>query len=189
MNVYDFDKTIYEGDSTRDFYRYCIRKNKKVLLALPRTAVCGAAYLAGRCDKTAFKEVFFEFLRYLEDPHAMVESFWKIHAPKIKAFYLRQKRPDDVIISASPEFLLQPVCRGVTLIGSRVDAKTGVFSGKNCYGPEKVLRLMERFPGAAVEEFYSDSLSDAPLAALAEKACFVQGEKLIPWPESPAGQK
>lgn len=26
MNVYDFDKTIYDGDSTIDFYLYCVKK-------------------------------------------------------------------------------------------------------------------------------------------------------------------
>ena len=25
MNVYDFDQTIYHGDSTVDFYLYCVR--------------------------------------------------------------------------------------------------------------------------------------------------------------------
>lgn len=183
MNVYDFDKTIYEDDSTRDFYRYCVRKNKKVLLALPKTGLVGLAYLAGLCDKTTLKGVFFRFLRYLEDAPAMVESFWAIHSPKIKECYLQRKRPDDVIISASPEFLLKPVCGDVTLIGSRVDIKTGAYTGKNCYGPEKVLRLRERFPDAAVEEFYSDSLSDSPLAELAQKAYIVLGGKLIPWSE------
>lgn len=26
MNVYDFDETIYDGDSTVDFYKYCLRR-------------------------------------------------------------------------------------------------------------------------------------------------------------------
>ena len=35
INVYDFDKTIYDGDSSIDFYKYCLKNNKKVLLQLP----------------------------------------------------------------------------------------------------------------------------------------------------------
>ena len=31
MNVYDFDETIYDGDSTRDFYFYTLKNNKSVL--------------------------------------------------------------------------------------------------------------------------------------------------------------
>ena len=26
MNVFDFDKTIYDGDCTVDFYMYCLKK-------------------------------------------------------------------------------------------------------------------------------------------------------------------
>ena len=31
INGYDFDETIYDGDSSVDFYFFCLRKNKKVL--------------------------------------------------------------------------------------------------------------------------------------------------------------
>lgn len=30
MNVYDFDKTIYNGDSTIDFYLYSLRKKPQL---------------------------------------------------------------------------------------------------------------------------------------------------------------
>lgn len=30
MNVYDFDKTIYDGDSTIDFYFYCSKNIQKL---------------------------------------------------------------------------------------------------------------------------------------------------------------
>ena len=30
MNVYDFDKTIYYGDSTADFYLFCLKRHKKI---------------------------------------------------------------------------------------------------------------------------------------------------------------
>ena len=35
MNVYDFDGTIYSGDSTLDFYIFELRRNKKIIRALP----------------------------------------------------------------------------------------------------------------------------------------------------------
>ena len=35
INGYDFDETIYDGDSSVDFYFFCLRKNKKVLKQLP----------------------------------------------------------------------------------------------------------------------------------------------------------
>ncbi|WZU01590.1 haloacid dehalogenase-like hydrolase [Erysipelothrix sp. D19-032] len=30
MNVYDWDKTIYDGDSSIDFYKFNLRKDKKL---------------------------------------------------------------------------------------------------------------------------------------------------------------
>lgn len=37
MNVYDFDKTIYAGDSTIDFYLFCL-KRQPAILQLPSNA-------------------------------------------------------------------------------------------------------------------------------------------------------
>ena len=35
INVYDFDKTIYNGDSTIDFYLFCLKKKFSIILLLP----------------------------------------------------------------------------------------------------------------------------------------------------------
>ena len=39
MNVYDFDKTIYGGDSTADFYLFSLKRHKKSSFLLPRYSV------------------------------------------------------------------------------------------------------------------------------------------------------
>ena len=38
MNVYDFDGTIYDGDSTVDFFLHALKRNPSVLLHLPKQA-------------------------------------------------------------------------------------------------------------------------------------------------------
>lgn len=60
--------------------------------------------------KTDFKEKMYRFLTYC-DTEKDVNDFWKEYIGNIKPFYLKQKKDDDVIISASPEFLLKPVCK------------------------------------------------------------------------------
>ena len=65
-------------------------------------------------------------------------------------------------------------------MGSPVDRHTGRFSGLNCHGEEKVRRFREVFPEVQIDEFYSDSHSDAPLAALAKRAWLVRGDERIP---------
>lgn len=183
MNVYDFDKTIYDGDSTADFYLFSLKRHRKILLLAP--SLLGAFvkfYLFKSGTKTQFKEKMYRFLTYC-DIEKDVADFWDGHRQKLKQYYLAQKRGDDVIISASPEFLLMPICRelGVALLASRVDGKTGRYDGVNCHGEEKVRRFYEAYPGGEIEEFYSDSYSDTPLAEIAQRAFLVKGEQLNEW--------
>ena len=183
VNVYDFDDTIYQGDSSIDFWKFCLRRHPKILLSLPRVSVSFCKYLFGLCRKTEFKEAFFSFLRYVPDVEEDVSLFWKRHSTKIQQWYLAQKQDSDVIISASPEFLLRPAADklGVSLIASTVDVKSGKFTGENCKGEEKVRRFSEEYQGVEIEKFYSDSLSDTPLAERAGEAFIISGGEQIPW--------
>ncbi|WP_295249444.1 HAD-IB family phosphatase [Ruminococcus sp.] len=148
MNVYDFDKTIYYGDSTADFYLFCLKRHKKILTLAP--SLLGAFlkfYVFKRGTKTEFKEKMYRFLTFC-DTEKDVKDFWKEYIGNIKPFYLEQKEDDDVIISASPEFLLKPVCKRLKikdLIASKVDMQSGKYSGINCHGKEKVKRFYEVF--------------------------------------------
>ena len=88
------------------------------------------------------------------------------------------------MISASPEFLLKPICNRLgigTVIASAVDKKTGVYDGLNCHGEEKLKRYRQVFGDRGIFEFYSDSLSDAPLAEIAQSAFLVRKNRIIPW--------
>ena len=185
MNVYDFDDTIYSGDSSVDFWKFCALRHPKTLLSLPKFGFSFVKYLFGLCGKTELKESFFSFLRYLPDVDAEVSAFWDKEFSKIHLWYLSEKQKSDVIISASPEFLLRPAVEklDVSLIASRVDAKTGKFSGENCKGEEKVRRFSAEFPNTEVSKFYSDSLSDTPLAEIADEAFVVRKNEFIPWRE------
>jgi phosphoserine phosphatase len=185
-NVYDFDKTIYKRDSTFDFYRFCLKRHPVILVEIPVVFLYSILFTLQLCSMTAFKEKFFRFLRYFDSVDDLVSEFWEANKDDIADFYKTGGREDDVVISASPEFLLRPVCgilRIENLIASRVDKNTGLFEGENCWGEEKLKRLREEMPDVAVGEFYSDSISDAPLAGIAEKAFIVQHGELIPWEE------
>ena len=185
MNVYDFDETIYDGDSTVDFYKYCLRKKPYIIFRFP--LITAVRFLLDQRKKLLFKERFYRFLRAFDDIDETVERFWDGHEKNIKRWYLQNRRDDDVVISASPEFLLEPVCRRLeisVLLASRVDKRTGLYSGENCWGDEKVRRFYERFENGRIENFYSDSYSDTPLARLAGRAYIVKGETLYAWEEN-----
>lgn len=182
--VYDFDKTIYDGDATLHFFLHCVRRYPRIALD----------FLFGSCwyflgmglrliEKTRAKERFYRFLTFVPDIGAELLAFWTAHAHGIKRWYLEAHRADDLVISASPAFLLEPICQTlrVQLIASHVDAQTGRALGPNCHGEEKVRRMRAECPAIEVEAFYSDSRSDAPLANLAEKAYLVRGKRIRPW--------
>ena len=184
VNVYDWDKTIFPVDSTAAFYRWCVRAFPKVLLAAPKPILMLPGYFTKKYSKTRVKEQFYGFLKYVPDIDNAVVAFWDEYFPRVNRWYLDHMQPDDIIISASPEFLIgEPAKRlGLRLLASRVDKHTGETEGENCHGEEKVRRLHEAFPDVEIAEFYSDSQSDAPLARIADTAFLVKGQELLPWP-------
>ena len=186
MNVYDFDKTIYDGDSTVDFYFYCIKRQPNLLCFLPKQAWAFTKYLFGFITKTQFKEKFFEVFSGIENIDNYITDFWEKNKVKIKKWYSKTHIDNDVVISASPEFLLNPICNELRIekvIASRVNKGNGKYTGENCYGEEKPKRFYEIYPNGKIETFYSDSLSDTPLKEIAEEAFIVQKEELIKWDE------
>ena len=179
MNVYDFDKTIYNGDCTVDFYFYCLKRYPKILLRVPSVLWYAIFYMLQVYTKTQFKEKFYAFLKDIKNIDRTVKFFWKSHEKNIKGFH----KKGGLVISASPEFLLAPICEklDMKLIASRVDKHTGKYTGENCHGEEKVKRFKEIYGDTQIDEFYSDSLSDSPLALLAKAAYIVKKEEITPW--------
>lgn len=183
MNVYDFDGTVYRGDSTVDFCLFCLLKNPALIKYSGKQLAALALRLTGKIGTPEFKSRFLCFLSSV-DGKDMAEKFADARFSRIEKFYLETKRPDDVIISASPEFLLKYFVRKLgagALIATVVDPGTGRLTGPNCKGKEKVKRFLEKYPDGRIEGFFSDSKSDLPMARLAERAFRVKKGKVTPW--------
>lgn len=183
MNVYDFDGTIYAGDCTLDFWKFCVKNNPKVLTALPGALIACLQFKLGVKSREQFKERFYHFLRYVPDVKKQVELFWNTNYRQIKPWYYERRKHDDLVISASPEFLISEICEHLKInyIASKVDYRSGKLLGPNCRGEEKVRRLRLIYPNATIEEFYSDSKADNPLAEMAESAYMVKGNLIESW--------
>ncbi len=187
MYVYDFDKTIFKGESSTAFYRYCIPRHPLILLWLPVAGVFGLGKLLRLCDTRRWKEAFHGYLRLVPDAAELAESFWDRMGSRIPSWLPGKLPAGGLVISASPEFLISVQCRrlGLEYIGTRMDIRSGRISGRNCRDAEKPPRFRERYPDAVIEEFYSDSLSDTPMAELARRAFLVSGDTVRPWPGKP----
>ena len=184
MNVFDFDGTIYHGDSSKDFFFYCLKHYPKTRGKIFPVLLYGAGFGLGIVKKKTFKQKLFSIVQKIPDIDNVVLDFWKEHRKNIKKWYMEIKEDTDVIISASPEFLLIPICieLGVgRLMATKVDKTTGLFDGENCHGKQKVTRFYEQYPNAEIDNFYSDMYCDTPLALISKQAFIVKGEKLSPW--------
>lgn len=83
-----------------------------------------------------------------------------------------------VIVTASPDLTVGPFARALgadMLLGTQlsfdVDNRVaGAFSGPNCRGPEKVVRLQEVFgPDVRLKAAYGDTSGDTEMLAIAEQ--------------------
>lgn len=196
MNVYDFDKTIFYPDCSFLFIRHCLRKYPRLLVSyLPRILFNGLLYVFNLTSKGIVEEKLFSFITKIDNLEQEVIEFWDINEHRISKWYLAQKHPTDLIISASPEFLLNPIATrlGVRLLATQLDIKTAKIVGVSCYGRQKIRVAIENkyFPKNRIEKFYSDALSDTPMALCAESAFWVikRGTKPIPWPRLTQRQK
>lgn len=184
MNVYDFDETIYVNDSTADLMMHVFTHYPKCLIAIPGIVGGFIGWKVFGKSKESFKEKLFKVFTYIDDPEKLIDQFTDNHLHLIKGWYKEQQKEDDVVISASPAFLIESFCKKIGIkyvMASPVDLKTGKYNGINCHGKEKVRRFHEVFKDAQIDEFYSDSYSDTPLAEIACKAFIVKGDKREPW--------
>lgn len=184
MNVYDFDETIYDGDSTVDLVFYLFKNYPKTILNIPRTTLYGLLFALRIMPKQTFKEKLFHMFNYVDNMDSVLDEFTNSHLKKIKSWYKDIQREDDVVISASPYFLINAFCKKIGIkyvMASPVDIKTGMYDGLNCHGEEKVVRFRDAFGEKEIEKFYSDSYSDTPLARLAKEAYIVKGDNISKW--------
>ena len=180
MNVYDFDNTIYDGETLVDFILYYVRTDPRIWRYVPKLLVI------------AFKDAFHLFTvaqaleayaSFLEGYYVKVEhieedvvKFWDSHIHKIKPWYAKVQREDDIIVSGTTDFLLDEVMRRLGVkhyVGSSIDKNTGKFI-RLCFLDNKVKIFRELYPNAHIDNFYTDSMNDKIIECLAKNFSYVR---------------
>ncbi len=184
MNVYDFDNTIYDGESGVDLFKFFLRKDPGLLLKIPWGAKLLYDY---KFLKLPLQTVLDKHTPRIEaygqkigDLRVLAKEFWDKNAIKIKPFYIKQRSEDDLIISACLDFVLDEVCRrlgGISYIGSEVDMEKKTLI-RFCYRENKVLMFKEKYPGCKIDNLYTDSFNDQPLMDISENVYLVSGNKV-----------
>lgn len=173
VNVFDFDKTIYIKDSEEQFIKYLLKRKPLLYLFVPYFTYGFIKYKLGFCTRQRMKEYYYFTLKFVKDPYKMVEEFWDQEEKEMFPYYFDVRQDDDIVVSASNKFLLDPICKRLNIkncITGDIDVKTAKFLIPDCKGEEKVRRLKEERPEVVINHFYSDSYTDTPLAKIAKHA-------------------
>ncbi len=182
FNLYDFDGTIYDGDSGVDIILFAIKKKPKVIFTLLSSLGIVILYLLKLRTKEEMKNKLFSFLKYFPETDEFVKEFWDTHENKLKDFWVNEKsHKNDVIISASGYFWLKPIAdkyKVKDLIATEIDPLTGKIIGNNCHGKEKVKVFYQKYPKATINKMYTDSINDLPLIEEAKEGILVKKNKL-----------
>ena len=183
MNIYDFDDTIFDGDSSVYFIKYSlVRHPFLVILSLFKTIIPFIKYKRKKTDFGNVKAVLFSFVTKIKEIDTYMDNFVLKYQDNIKPYYLELHKSNDVIISASFRFIVEPLCKKMDInnvIATEYDVKTGKLIGKNCKSEEKIRRFNELYKDVIVDNAYSDSLTDIPMFERAKKGYIVKGYDLI----------
>ncbi len=160
-DLYDYDGTICPGETETAFWLYCLPRRPYILVFAPVQLVGLICYFL--CIDNRFTRYvnIYCFLRAVNG-EKLARRFAEKRVRKTYPYFLERDRTrPTVVCSASPEFLLRPICDALGaeyLIGTQVDPTTGVVLGKICKRAEKVRRLNEQLPDVTYENVYSDSI-------------------------------
>ena len=181
MNGYDFDDTILKGNSMVRFSMFCTLRLPYLILFIPVLIVAFLLRLVRILSKNRYLHMISWFVAVVPRAEWFARKFWDKNMTRIKQWYLDQRRDDDVVVSASPQFLVGEACRrlGIRCLGSPLSPRSARLHGEHVYAEQKVETYRDAFGDEPLATYYSDSLSDTPMFKLAEKGYFVDGDDVL----------
>ncbi len=179
MKVFDFDNTIYDGESLFDFAIFCSRKDPKLIKYIPKAVSMLMKYKRNKID---FKEVELFLQKIINEVvdiksyEVYVEEFWMNNSKKLKPNFLELVSSDDLIITGCPSFLLDGIKDKLNtekIICSKFDLENKELEYL-CLGKKKVELFNKYYKDSIIDEFYTDSMADSPLMDISKVVYFVK---------------
>lgn len=184
VNVYDFDNTIYDGETLVDFILYYIKTDRKIWKYVPRLIIIAIKDALHLFTVEQAIEAYASFLEgyyvNLGDTTQNVIKFWDKNEKKIKPWYAKVQKESDIIVSGSTDFILDEIMKRMGIkhyIGSSIDKKTGKFI-RLCFLENKVKAFYEIYPDKHIENFYTDSMNDKAMMDIADNVFLVKKNKI-----------
>ena len=184
--AFDFDGTLTTKDTLIEFIRYA-KGSMALGLGFMRYAHLLVLMKIGLYPNYKAKQkVFAHFFKdtTLDDFNALCKAFAAssshlLRPNAIEAINHAIKEGSEVlIVSASIDNWVQPFFLQVKVVGTQIeviDGKlTGRFLSKNCYGQEKVNRILSLYPNRQDYHLtaYGDSRGDKEMLAFADESHF-----------------
>ena len=180
MKAFDFDNTIYRGESSIDLAVYMIRNNKKIILYLPMIFTNLVKYKLCMIGREEMETILNDFCQaVMEDKDEVpriIERFWQTHAHKLNERILKLIGPEDIIITAGPDVLINGIRDRLHtdhIISSEVDLNSGRFTYLN-FKDNKVRRYKELYGDTPIDVFYTDSYNDRALMEISDRVYLVK---------------
>lgn len=180
--VFDFDHTLYDGDSGSHLFKWLIRRSGwrtlAALLVAPLAGPMVAWLPTRRAGISTFVWIGTVGLHRRRDLDALIDAYVAAHADAIRARLLpvaldvlqwhRTQGDRVVIATGAPPELARAILafvahQDVPVIGTEVGPRFGaVVAKRHCHHVQKLRMLRER-GYAAIATAYSDSSADLPL--------------------------
>ena len=184
LYAFDFDGTLTTRDTLLVFIRYACGTKAFLLGFLRYSPLLVLMKLGLYPNWKAKQKVFSYFFRdmSLADFNALCQRFAADNRQLLRPQGLQAiadaqaEGADVVIVSASIDNWVQPFCPQVTVLGTQIEIIDGRLTGRfltnNCYGQEKVNRLLALYPDRSTYHLiaYGDSRGDQQLLAFADEA-------------------
>lgn len=184
VNVYDFDNTIYDGETLVDFILYYIKADKNIWKYVPKLIIIAIKDALHLFTVEQAIEAYASFLEgyyvNLGDTTQNVIKFWDKNEKKIKPWYAKVQKESDIIVSGSTDFILDEIMKRMGIkhyIGSSIDKETGKFI-RLCFLENKVKAFYEIYPDKHIENFYTDSMNDKAMMDIADNVYLVKKNKI-----------
>lgn len=199
LAIFDVDYTLTKKETLMEFYKFMMKKDKRLIRHLPISLGSAFFYVLKVFDAKKAKENFIRFVDGIDqkEMEILVKDFYKEKLSRIiyKDAYDTMKKLKAqgyliYLISASAEFYLKElynIKEVDKIIGTRFKINEGVHTryieGENCKGEEKVRRLKEELIKDNIEVdfkdsyMFSDSLSDMPLFSMVGHSYLINPKK------------
>ena len=180
MNAYDFDNTIYDGESIFDFFIFALKKDIWLIKFFPLVLFRLIEYKLNLLKIEKIYQTceiiinsFFKHSNLNYDE--LIEEFWKINHKKLKQQFLDMLKEDDLIITGCPNFLINYIkdeLKVKNIICTDFDLKNKKVNFI-CFNKNKVIAYKNKFKNKKINKFYTDSLTDIPFMELSSEVYLV----------------